>query len=185
MKKSFSIIKLNQEPLVYVKKSTRPNGGKGLFAKENIKKGTPVVIYYGKMTDSEQIFDYYTDNSENYLKNIFPYVRNTERENIVINGYSALNHKNSNVLGVYVNDYDKLKNTNIQEMKRYAKTAKLCNLEIVETADFPIYFSRRNIKKGEELFAHYSVGYWLLYLGTKAEDMEEIYKKTEWNKFYN
>ena len=184
MKKSFSIIKLNQEPLVYVKKSTRPNGGNGLFAQKKIKKGTPVVIYYGKMTDSEQIFDYYTDNSENYLKNIFPYVRNTERENIVINGYSALNHKNSNVLGVYVNDYDKLKNTNIQEMKRYAKTAKLCNLEIVETADFPIYFSRRNIKKGEELFAHYSVGYWLLYLGIKAEDMEEIYKKTEWNKFY-
>jgi len=85
MKKSFSIIKLNQEPLVYVKKSTRLNGGKGLFAKENIKKNTPVVIYYGKMTDSEQIYDYYSDDSDNYLKNIFPYVRNTERENIAIN----------------------------------------------------------------------------------------------------
>ena len=95
-----------------------------------------------------------------------------------------LNHKNSNVLGVYVNDYDKLKNTNIQEMKRYAKTAQKCNLEIADTLDFPIYFSRRKIKKDEELFAHYSVGYWLLYLGTKVEDMEEIYKKHNWNQFY-
>ena len=87
-------------------------------------------------------------------------------------------------MGVYVNDYDKLKNSTKKEMKRYAKTAQKCNLEIADTLDFPIYFSRRKIKKDEELFAHYSIGYWLLHLGTKVEDMEEIYKKHDWNKFY-
>jgi hypothetical protein len=181
--KSFNIIKLSRKPLVYVKDSTRPNGGKGLFAKEDIPANHPVVIYYGKRTNSDEIFQAYEDNPENYLKNIFPYVRDTER-NEAINGATALGHKNNNVLGVYVNDYDKLKNSTKKEMKRYAKTAQKCNLEIADTLDFPIYFSRRKIKKDEELFAHYSIGYWLLHLGTKVEDMEEIYKKHDWNQFY-
>ena len=43
----------------------------------------------------------------------------------------------------------------------------------------------RKIKKDEELFAHYSIGYWLLHLGTKVEDMEEYGIRKTRNQYYD
>ena len=72
--KSFNIIKLSRKPLVYVKDSTRPNGGKGLFAKEDIPANHPVVIYYGKRTNSDE--RYLKNNTNIFTKNQLEYIKN-------------------------------------------------------------------------------------------------------------
>ena len=43
----YKLLDPNQRPIVYIKDSLIANAGKGLFAKQFIKKDNPVVIYFG------------------------------------------------------------------------------------------------------------------------------------------
>lgn len=45
------------EKYLYVKKSTLPNAGKGLFTKVFIPKGTRIVEYKGKITTWKEVED--------------------------------------------------------------------------------------------------------------------------------
>jgi len=167
-------IDFNHPSCVQVKPSLINGGGTGLFATRDIGKGQPVVIYYGtKMTDQE-IFDLYLSDRDQYER-LAPYLRGTP------NGFAIIGDKttdNSVLHGVYVNDIALIGKVNLNSFQIYAATLKLCNLKVVETLDYPVYFATRRIKKGEELYVHYGIGYWLQYLGLSADqisDYNQIY----------
>ena len=162
---SENIININKPPLVYKKTNEK---GKSLFAKKTIKKGTPIIIYYGAIIDKKEIYNEYINDRENYIKNIGPYIRDIN-DNKVVNGVGYLEYDNLNLCGVLVNDYCCINNDNKIEMLKYIESKNNCNVEIIETNDFPIYYSTKKIKKDEEICAHYGIGYWLLNIGIDAD----------------
>lgn len=162
---SENILNIKKSPLVYKKINEK---GKSLFAKKTIKKGTPIIIYYGDIIDKKEIYNEYVNDRENYIKNIGPYIRDID-DNKVVNGVGYLEHENLNLCGVLVNDYCCINNDNKIEMLKYIESKNNCNVEIIETNDFPIYYSTKKIKKDEEICAHYGIGYWLLNIGIDAD----------------
>jgi hypothetical protein len=84
---------------------------------------------------------------------------------------------------VYVNDIACINCSKYEVTKHilqeYANTIKQCNLKTVDTSDYPIYYSTRIIKKGEELYVHYGIGYWLLHIGCSPEAISRF------NDMYN
>jgi SET domain-containing protein len=167
---SQKIININKTPLVYKKQNEK---GTSLFAKKNIKKGTPLLIYYGDINDKNEIYKEYINDKENYIKNIGPYIRDIN-DNKVVNGIKYLDNENLKLCGVLVNDYCNIKNNDKNEMLKYIESKKNCNVEIIETNDFPIYYSIKKIKKDEEICAHYGIGYWLLHMGIDADKIKNI-----------
>ena len=166
---SKNIININKTSLVYKKENEK---GMSLFAKKTIKKGTPIIIYYGDITEKKEIYKEYINNKDNYIKNIGPYIRDIN-DNEVVNGIKYLENENLNLCGVLVNDYCSIKNSDKIEMLKYIESKNNCNVEIIETNDFPIYYSRKKIKKDEEICAHYGIGYWLLNIGIDAEKIKD------------
>ena len=173
-----SLLNPSSKSRVIVKNSKIPGAGKGLFVKKQISSKQPVVIYYGEKRDTEVLYDLYESDPEQYQE-LSTIIRGTP------NGFAIIGEKtdNPNFHGVYVNDISCL-NCNAQtvtrdELEDYAKTAQKCNLMTVDTSDFPVYVSTRKIKKGEELYAHYGIGYWLLHNGCSPEEvaiMNQIYQ---------
>jgi hypothetical protein len=170
------------KPLVYVSKSKI--SGLGLFAKKNISKHNPVVIYYGDHITDDEIYKLYTTDPHSYLE-LSPYIRGTP------NGFAikgCRNQTNKNLLGVFVNDISlidcKKEDINRGILQNYANTEKKCNLSVVDTDDYPVYFSKRRIIKGEELFVHYGIGYWLSIIGFSPEEISDLNKKYKFESFY-
>ena len=170
---SKKIINIDKEPLIYKKENEK---GISLFARKNIKKGIPIIIYYGDINDKNEIYNEYINDRENYIKNIGPYIRDIN-DNQVVNGVKYLDNENLNLCGVLVNDYCSIKNNDKIEMLKYIESKKNCNVEIIETNDFPIYYSTKKIKKNEEICAHYGIGYWLLHIGIDAEKIKDKINK--------
>ena len=174
----FKYLNIDKKPLVYIKKSNKKNAGLGIFAKEEIKKNTPIIIYYGEFICNKKIFFEFTKNKENYIKNIAPYLRTSGIIDQQINGKKACDLDNINLKGYLVNDYssfdDKLSN---RKIKNYIANQHNNNVIIKETKDFPIYYSIRDIKKNEELYANYGLPYWLLQNNCNPENIREICKK--------
>ena len=56
---------------------------------KDIKKNTPIIIYYGEFISNKKIFFEFTKNKENYIKNIAPYLRNSGIIDQPINGKKA------------------------------------------------------------------------------------------------
>ena len=175
--KAIDILHFNSKPKVCVAQSKIDNAGKGLFANQYIPKNTPVVIYYGDLIDNEQLFDIYKNNPNKYFQ-LNDYIRGNTL-NVVIGGKNV---RNSNLMGVYVNDISSIKctkhklDTNI--LKTYVQTHKKCNLFVVDTIDYPVYVSNRDILAGEELYVHYGIGYWLLHMRfapDKISDLNSLY----------
>ena len=44
---------LDKKPIVYIKKSKKKNAGSDIFAQEDIKKNTPIIIYYGEFISNK------------------------------------------------------------------------------------------------------------------------------------
>lgn len=167
-----------------IKGFTNIISGKGLFSKKHISKGSPVVVYYGNKITDQEIYDLYMNNPEKYYE-INKYIRGTP------NGYSIQGDKtqiNTALIGVYVNDVACIscdKNEINQDiLKEYAQTIKKCNLKTVNTEDYPIYYSSRRIKKNEELYAHYGIGYWLSAIGCSPLEISELNNRYDFNSFY-
>lgn len=166
---SQKIINIDKEPLIYKKENEK---GISLFAKKSIKKGVPIIIYYGEINYKNEIYKEYINDKENYIKNIGPYIRDINN-NQVVNGVKYLENDNLNLCGVLVNDYSIIKNGDKIEMLIYIESKNNCNVEIIETKDFPIYYSTKKIKKDEEICAHYGIGYWLLHIGIDADKIKD------------
>lgn len=149
---------------VKVSKYIKDKHNKGLFATKDIKKGEIVCIYFGDIIDEDKLYDIYKNRPE-----IMKYIRKG-------NGFlvdASIIHKFDDVklLGGYVNDISKPKSKSKKDLNSYSKTKFICNIEVVETKDFPLYRARKNIKKGAELFVHYGIGYWLLDMGVSPLEL--------------
>ena len=166
----FQIINIEQEPLVYKKKNEK---GISLFANQDIKVNTPICVYYGDIINKKNMYNEYVKNQDNYINNISPYLRDIN-ENNVVNGKDELNNDNLNLCGVIVNDYCNIKNISNEEIIKYNNSKDKCNVSILETKDFPIYYSIKHIKKNEEILTHYGIHYWLLQNNVKPENLKEI-----------
>lgn len=173
--------KLNQ---VKVEQSKIKNAGQGLFAKKHIQRSQPLVIYYGSTITDEEVYDLYMNNPDRHLA-LNSFIRGTP------NGFSIMGEKNNVPVlqGVYVNDISCIscpKELITKEiLQEYANTFKQCNLKTVDTSDYPIYYTVRSIKKGEELYVHYGIGYWLLYIGCRPEEISEYNSKYDFASLYS
>jgi len=125
------------EKYLFVKKSTLPETGKGLFTKIEIRKGTRIVEYKGKIQSWREVKD--QDGINGYLMYI--------NRNVVINALPAIT-----TLGRYANDANGL--VRIQGLKNnaeYVSEGKRCYIEAIRT-----------IKAGEEILVGYGREYWSL-----------------------
>jgi hypothetical protein len=123
------------EKHLYVKKSTLPNSGKGLFTKIDIKKGTRIVEYKGKRTIWSKVKD--DDGKNGYIFYI--------TRNCVIDAWPTPQH-----LGRYANDargYTRVHGIN--NNSEYVVDQKRCFIEAV-----------RNIPAKTEIFVGYGAEYW-------------------------
>jgi hypothetical protein len=123
------------EKHLYVKKSTLPDSGKGLFTKVEIKKGTRIVEYKGKRTIWSKVKD--DDGKNGYIFYI--------TRNCVIDAWPTTQH-----LGRYANDakgYTRVKD--ITNNSEYVVDKKRCFIEAV-----------KNIPAKSEIFVGYGAEYW-------------------------
>jgi hypothetical protein len=123
------------EKQLYVKKSTLPNAGKGLFTKKFIPKGTRIVEYKGKTRTWKEV---QADEDES------PYIYYVKR-NFVID---ALNDKKA--LARYANDA-----RGLERVKNISN-----NAEYVEEGTRVFIEAAKDIPAGEEIFVGYGPEYW-------------------------
>lgn len=123
------------EKQLYVKKSTLPNAGKGLFTKKFIPKGTRIVEYKGKTRTWKEV---QADDKES------PYIYYVTR-NFVID---ALNDKKA--MARYANDA-----RGLQRVKDINN-----NAEYVEDGTRVFIEAAKDIPAGGEIFVGYGPEYW-------------------------
>lgn len=161
---------------VSIKKSNIRNGGFGLFADVDINEGEYVVTYYGDKIDMEGMYNIYINNREKY-EAMNKYIRGTPHGYVIY----GIKSRDIRMCGVYVNDIDRIKcdknNININIINKYKKSVNRCNLRVDDRGEYPIYISNRKIRRGEELYVHYGVGYWLQNIGFSPEEISEINNK--------
>lgn len=181
---ALDIIKIDSKNSLYTGKSKVKDAGEGLFSKKHVTQGTPITIYYGEKVTNEEMYDLFTNNPEKYhqLNNS---IRGTP------NGYAICgikNMDNMNLNGVYVNDIAsitcKKEEINEQVLRAYAETRKKCNVRAVDTSDYPVYIASRRIKKGDEIYAHYGIGYWLSHIGCAPNEITDLNRKYDFSSFY-
>jgi len=123
------------EKQLYVKKSTLPNAGKGLFTKKFIPKGTRIVEYKGRTRTWKEV---QADEAES------PYIYYVTR-NFVID---ALNDKKA--LARYANDARGLERVkDINNNAEYAENGKRVFIE-----------AAKDIPAGGEILVSYGPEYW-------------------------
>jgi uncharacterized protein len=123
------------EKQLYVKTSTLPNAGKGLFTKKFIPKGTRIVEYKGRTRTWKEV---QKDEDES------PYIYYVKR-NFVID---ALNDKKA--LARYANDA-----RGLQRVKELSN-----NAEYVEEGVRVFIEAAKDIPAGGEIFVGYGPEYW-------------------------
>ncbi|WP_205514106.1 SET domain-containing protein [Longitalea arenae] len=123
------------EKQLYVKKSTLPNAGKGLFTKKFIPKGTRIVEYKGRTRTWKEV---QADDQES------PYIYYVTR-NFVID---ALNDKKA--MARYANDA-----RGLQRVKNINN-----NAEYVEDGTRVFIEAAKDIPAGGEIFVSYGPEYW-------------------------
>ena len=125
--------------LLFVKVSTLPNCGKGLFTKVDIKKGSLIVEYKGeKITWAEGL-----KRNENHAFQS-PYLFYITAKNCIDAEYTL------DALARYANDAKGYTNSNFNN-----------NAQITFDEHHHIcLIATRNIKAGEEIFCSYGKRYW-------------------------
>lgn len=180
---AYSLVSTTTKPKFCVGKSKIKNGGDGLFAKKHIPKGVPIVIYWGTKITDDEVYNVYMEDKKAYQE-LNRWIRGTSN-NFVVKGRKD---KNLNLGGIYVNDIASISCTpsevNELILRNYAQTIKKCNLKTVDTEDFPIYVSTKRIKKGEEFYAHYGIGYWLAHIGCCPDEISDLNKKYDFDSLY-
>jgi uncharacterized protein len=123
------------EKQLYVKKSTLPFSGKGLFTKKFIPKGTRIVEYKGTVNSWKNTN--HKDGENGYIMYL--------NRNVVIDAEPNKNH-----LGRYANDARGLQKVKgISNNSRYVREGNRVFIE----AD-------KNIRAGSEIFVGYGKEYW-------------------------
>jgi uncharacterized protein len=141
------------EKQLFVKKSTIPNSGKGLFTKKFIPKGTRIVEYKGKISTWKDVKD--EDGKNGY---IFYVTRNH-----VINALPVLK-----ALARYANDARGLvRIKGITNNADYITDAKKAYIE-----------SKKDIPAGAEIFVDYGKDYWKV-----IRENIKLWKQEEKEKF--
>jgi len=120
---------------LYVKKSSIPGAGKGLFTKKSIPKGTRIVEYKGKRTTWKEVKD--EDGKNGYIFYI--------NRNLVING-----QPNKKAVARYANDAQGLVRIN----------GLLNNSEYVVDGQKAYIEAKKDIPAGGEIFVDYGRDYW-------------------------
>jgi uncharacterized protein len=123
------------EKQLYVKKSTLPNAGKGLFTKKFIPKGTRIIEYKGKVKTWKEVQDEEDENG---------YIYYVKRSHVI----DALKIKNS--LARYAND--------ARGLERVKKISN--NAEYAEDGVRVFIESTKDIPAGSEIFVSYGPEYW-------------------------
>jgi SET domain-containing protein len=125
--------------MLYVKKSKLPKAGKGLFTKEEIKKGAVVCEYEGeKITWKECL-----RRNENQTGKGAYYFHVTDK-NCIDAQYTLW------AMGRYAND--------ATGFSRVAGLRNNARYEVIKNK--PYILAIRNIKAGEEIFVSYGKEYW-------------------------
>ena len=123
------------EKQLFVKKSTIPNSGKGLFTKKAIPKGTKIVEYKGRISTWSEVKD--EDGKNGYIFYV--------NRNHVIDGKPYLS-----AFARYANDARGL--TRIKGV--------LNNCDYVIDGKKAYIESKRDIPAGAEIFVDYGKDYW-------------------------
>lgn len=175
---------------VEVKKSLIKDAGLGLYTRKQFQRNQPVVVYYGMKLSTDDVYDKYTNNPIEY-KEMNKVIRGTPNGYSIIGMYTDI----PNLQGVYVNDISTLKlyfndydknnhDHNKKMLEDYAKTIIKCNLKTIDTSDYPVYYTSKSVKKGEELYAHYGIGYWLMANGFPPEEISHLNNLYNFEYFY-
>jgi len=161
---AFNYLNPDKECLVYISESKILDAGNGIFAKSYIKKNTPLIIYFGNLIHANETLESYESNEDNYIKNVSPYLRDSVFKNYVIDPSILFDEPDIDIIlkGYIVNDYSNITSIYNSDIQKYIDSKDNCNVTIMETKDYPIYYSNRDIKKDEELYTHYGLGYWLI-----------------------
>jgi len=158
---------------IVISESTIAGAGRGLFAKKNISRGEIVCEYWGKSLSKDFTTSRYLDDPSNYLLHTHPYLRDLD-ESVVIMGEYDDNLKHS---GVLVNDGAKL--DDINDISNYLERSKsMANVSAVKMKDKLFYIASKRITKGNEIFASYGPGYWLLASGVSPERLPQILQRS-------
>lgn len=128
-----------------VKKSNIKNAGFGLFAKTNIKKNEKILNYQG-----EPLEQWYYEALE-HKESIFTGVKINIPKigNCVYRGIP-------NTLGVFINSVLKENDANVEFIIDYNKIKK----ETINGDGLISIYTKKEIKKGEELFLFYGKDFW-------------------------
>lgn len=142
------------EKHLYVKKSTLPNAGKGLFTKVFIPKGTLIVEYKGKITTWKEVKD---DDGKN------AYIFYVKRYHVI----DAWPTKKP--LARYAND--------ARGLTRIKGVTNNCDYI---TKGLKAYIeSKKNIEAGSEIFVDYGPDYWKVIRENISVDKKAKKKKVK------
>ena len=145
------------EKHLFVKESTIPGAGKGLFTKVDIAKGSRVVEYKGRRTVWKEV----KNDSDNY------YLYTINRNNVIDAGRTLT------ALARYANDAKGL--TRIKGITNNAVYVNEGNRAFIETT--------KNIPAGAEILVDYTKPYWdVMKENLRAEGKWPLKKKTEAKK---
>jgi uncharacterized protein len=149
------------EKQLFVKKSTIPNSGKGLFTKKFIPKGTKIVEYKGRISTWAEVKDEDGKNA---------YIFYVNRNHVI----DALPYKSA--LARYANDARGL--VKIKGL--------LNNCDYVIDGKKAYIESKKDIPAGSEIFVDYGKDYWKVIRENvklwKAEEKEKSGKKVKGKK---
>jgi len=148
------------EKHLFVKESTIPGAGKGLFTKVDIAKGSRVVEYKGRRTVWKEV----KNDSDNY------YLYTINRNNVIDAGRTLT------ALARYANDAKGL--TRIKGITNNAVYVNEGNRAFIETT--------KNIPAGAEILVDYTKPYWdVMKENLRAEGKWPVKKKTQAKKAAN
>ena len=123
------------EKQLYIKKSTIPGSGKGLFTKKFIPKGARIVEYKGKMTTWKEVN--HDDGKNGYIYYI-------DRNHVI----DARTY--SKALGRYANDARGLQ-----------KVKSMTNNAVYTEENYKVFIeATRDIPAGSEILVSYGKEYW-------------------------
>lgn len=132
------------EKFLYVKNSSLPDAGKGLFTKKEIPKGTRIVEYKGKLRTWKEVK--HLDGYNGYLMFI--------NRQAVIDALPAIK-----TFGRYANDASGfVKVKGLKNNAEYVSEGNRCFIE-----------SLRTIRRGEEIFVGYGRDFWKLQRKIRSE----------------
>ena len=123
--------------MLYLKKSSIPSAGKGLFTKKDIKKGEDIIEYTGEIVTWDECLKRNDEGKGGYVFYI--------NKNYCIDAYPT-----PDVLARYAND-----------AKGHIRVAGYTNNAEYETRGKRVYIvATKNIEKGSEIFVDYGKDYW-------------------------